>query len=124
VFHVTGSILTDTKKVLGIDEEYTAFDLDILMHINSSFATLQQLGIGPVDGFEIEDATETWDTFLDGNKPYNQIKTYIYLRVRQLFDPPTTSYLLDAMQKQIGEIEWRLRALREETEWVDPDVEV
>ena len=121
---MTGSILTDTKKVLGIDEEYTAFDLDILMHINSSFATLQQLGIGPVDGFEIEDATETWDTFLDGNKPYNQIKTYIYLRVRQLFDPPTTSYLLDAMQKQIGEIEWRLRALREETEWVNPDAEV
>jgi hypothetical protein len=123
VFHVTESILNSTKKALGIADDYTAFDRDIVMHINSVFSVLQQLGIGPTDGFEIADDSETWDTFLAGEKKYNQVKTLMYLRVRMLFDPPTTSYLVDAMQKQIGEIEWRIREFREETEWVNPDEE-
>jgi hypothetical protein len=115
------SILTSTKKALGIAEDYTAFDPDILMHINSVFVTLNQLGIGPASGFMIEDDTVTWDTFLGDDLRLNNVKTYVFLRVRVLFDPPSTSYLLDAMQKQIAELEWRMNVYRESTGWVDPD---
>lgn len=116
------SILTSTKKVLGIDDSYTAFDTDIIMHINSVFSTLNQLGLGPAQGFMIEDATAVWDDFLGTNSlKLNSVKTYMYLRVRMLFDPPTTSYLLTAMKEQITEHEWRLNVVREETAWVDPN---
>lgn len=115
------SILTSTKKVLGIDEDYTAFDEDILMHINSVFSTLNQLGIGPVDGFAIEDDTATWDSFLGSNPKFNSVKSYMYFKVRMMFDPPTTSFLIAAMQQQEQELTWRLNVLREETDWVDPD---
>jgi hypothetical protein len=118
---VIDSILTSTKKVLGIDADYTAFDEDILLHINSVFSTLNQLGIGPADGFAIEDATPTWDAFLDGDLKKNSVKSYMYLKVRMLFDPPSTSYLITAMEKQAQELEWRLNVVREDTEWVDPD---
>jgi hypothetical protein len=120
VFHLTDSILDGTKRALGIADDYLVYDQDILMHINSVFSTLQQLGIGPVDGFAIEDNSVEWDTFLEGNLKFNQVKTYMYLRVRLLFDPPTASYLLDSTKAQIGEFEWRIRAIREETEWVSP----
>jgi hypothetical protein len=118
---VIDSILTSTKKVLGIDEDYTAFDEDILMHINSVFSTLNQLGIGPVDGFAIEDDTATWDSFLGSNPKFNSVKSYMYFKVRMMFDPPTTSFLIAAMQQQEQELTWRLNVLREETDWVDPD---
>lgn len=102
------SILDKTKKLLGIEVEYTAFDIDIITHINSVFATLSQLGIGPEDGFSIEDGATQWVEFLE-NKPYlNQVKSYMYLRVRNLFDPPATSFALAANEKQIEEFEWRL----------------
>lgn len=115
------SILTSVKKILGIEEDYEAFDLDVMIHINSVFGTLNQLGIGPANGFEIEDATPTWDAFTGGDKRLNPVKTYVYLRVRLLFDPPTTSYLIDATKEQIKELEWRLNVYREQTEWVDPE---
>jgi hypothetical protein len=115
------SILTSTKKVLGIDESYTAFDVDILMHINSVFVTLNQLGVGPAVGFAIEDETTTWDAFLGTDLRLNNVKSYIYLRVRMLFDPPATSYLIEAMKTQILELEYRMNYYREETAWVDPD---
>lgn len=118
------SILTSVKKILGIDEGYTAFDLDIILHINSVFGTLNQLGIGPENGFEIEDATPTWDAFTGGDLRLNPVKTYVYLRVRLLFDPPTTSYLIDATKEQIKELEWRLNVYREQTAWVDPTTDV
>ena len=118
---MSDSILTSTKKNLGISEEYTAFDPDITMHINSVFSTLNQLGIGPLDGFEIEDASTNWSDFLDGDKNLNSVKTYVYLRVRLLFDPPTTSYLVTSLQNQLEQIEWRLNVYREDTEWVDPN---
>ena len=106
------SILTSTKKILGVDETYTVFDLDIMTHINSAFSTLNQLGIGPVDGFMIEDATAVWSDFLGTNSPkLNAVKTYVYLRVRMLFDPPTTSYLINALNEQIKELEWRLNVI-------------
>lgn len=116
------SILTSTKKILGIAEDYTAFDLDITTHINSAFSTLAQLGVGPTNGFMIEDKDDEWEDFLDTDDPqYNSVKSYLYLKVRQLFDPPTTSYLITAFEKQIQELEWRLNVLREETGWTDPN---
>jgi hypothetical protein len=116
------SILTGTKQILGLDESYTAFDFDVITHINSAFATLNQLGIGPDDGFMIEDATAVWDDFYTDNLPLNPVKTYVYLRVRMLFDPPTTSYMIEAMQKQIAELEWRLNIAASSTDLVElPD---
>lgn len=117
------SILTSTKKILGITEDYTVFDLDIITHINTAFSTLAQLGVGPADGFMIDDATYMWEDFL-GEVPdfqNNSVKSYVFLKVRQLFDPPQTSYLITAVEKQIQELEWRLNVHREETSWVDPD---
>lgn len=114
------SILKSVKKVLGLDADYTAFDLDILMHINSVFTILQQLGIGPDTGFAIEDDTATWDTFLGTDPKLNSVKSYIWLRVRLLFDPPQTSFLIQAMEKQIQELEWRLNVNREAVSWVNP----
>jgi len=108
------------KKILGIAEDYTAFDVDILMHINSVLSTLNQLGIGSEIGFSIEDATSTWDDFLDNDLRLNSVKSYVYLRVRLLFDPPGTSYHIQAMRDQIQELEWRLNVVREETGWTDP----
>ena len=118
---MTESILTSTKKILGIEEDYTAYDVDILMHINSVFSTINQLGIGPVDGFSIEDADATWDAFLGSDLRLNSVKQYVYLQVRLFFDPPSTSYLVDAFKNQVKELEWRLNVVREEDAWIDPD---
>jgi len=118
---MSASILNSTKKILGLDPDYTAFDEDIITHINTVFVTLNQLGIGPEDGFSIEDAVPTWDEFLDNNPLLNSIKTYVYLRVRLLFDPPATMYLLTSMKEQIQEIEWRINVQREGVSWVDPN---
>jgi hypothetical protein len=118
---VADSILTSVKKILGIAEDYEAFDVDILMHINSVFSTLNQLGIGPADGFMIEDASATWDDFIPDDPRFNSVKTYVCLRVRLLFDPPTTSYLITALENQFRELEWRLNVVREGDSWTDPD---
>lgn len=117
------SILKNTKKILGIDAEYTAFDLDIITHINSALSILDQLGVGPVGGAMIEDDTAEW-TLLDlPQNQTNMVKTYLYLKVRSLFDPPATSFLIDAVNKQIEEHEWRLRAAREQTLYTVPTME-
>jgi hypothetical protein len=115
------SILTSTKKILGLAEDYTAFDLDIITHINTTFSTLTQLGIGPAEGFMIEDERAVWDDYFSDDNQLNSIKSYVFLRVKQLFDPPTISYLVDAQERQIEQLEWRLNVHREETGWVDPD---
>jgi hypothetical protein len=117
------SILKSTKKILGIAEDYTVFDLDIITHINSAFSTLTQLGVGPVEGFIIEDDSDLWTDFIDVNVDFqwNSVKSYVFLRVRMLFDPPQTSYLISASERQIQELEWRLNVHREETDWVDPN---
>lgn len=117
---MSDSILTSTKKVLGIDEAYTAFDPDILMHVNSVFSTLNQLGIGPVEGFEVVDSSASWSDFLGGDPRLNSVKTYVYLRVRLVFDPPGTSFLVDSMNKQIQQMEWRLNVQREATDYTAP----
>ena len=114
------SILESTKKILGIDAGYVVFDQDIIMHINSVFSTLEQLGIGPVDGYMIEDNVSTWEDFIGLDNRLNAVKTYVYLRVRMLFDPPQTSYHLTAIKEQITELEWRLNVKREGESWTSP----
>jgi hypothetical protein len=115
------SILISTKKILGLAENYTAFDLDIITHINTAFSTLTQLGVGPDEGFMIEDERDKWDDYLNDDNQLNSVRSYVFLRVRQLFDPPTTSYLIDAQERQIEQLEWRLNVHREETAWVNPE---
>lgn len=119
---MTDSILDNIKKILGLDPGYTVFDPDVIIHINSVFSTLNQLGIGPVDGFMIEDSAATWNTFIGNDPRLNNIKTYVYLRVRLLFDPPSTSFVIDAMQTQIKELEWRINVQREGEAWTDPNL--
>mgnify|MGYP001190343655 CR=1 FL=1 len=102
-----GSILDDVKKVLGLDTEYTVFDKDLIIHINTVFMILNQIGVGPHDGFTINDNSTTLTEYVNDDK-LEAIKTYIYLRVRLLFDPPTNSFLITAMESQMREIEWRL----------------
>lgn len=108
-----GSILKSTKKILGLAEDYTAFDPDVVTHINAAFSILNQLGVGPAEGFMIEDENEDWDEFIVPQNQLNLVKTYVYLKVRMLFDPPTTSFLIEATNKQIEEYEWRLNEFRE-----------
>jgi len=116
------SILKSTKKNLNVVPDDHSFDLDIMTHINAAFSILTDLGVGPVAGFVIEDEVAEWDTYLsDDLVKLSKVKTYVYLRTKLLFDPPTTSYLLEATKQQIQELEWRLNANREESQWVDPD---
>lgn len=116
------SILSSTKKSLNLAEDYEAFDPDIIMHINSVFSTLNQLGVGPADGFMIEDKETTWDAFLGSDPRLNHVKTYVFLRVKLLFDPPSTGFHTTAIEHQIKELEWRLNVQREDTAWVDPEL--
>lgn len=105
---VPNSILDTTKKALGISPDDPTFDVDIIMHINSVFGTLAQLGVGPEDGFEIEGKSSLWVDYLGGNKLINSVKSLMYLQVRIWFDPPTTSFDLTAKQDQLKELQWRL----------------
>jgi len=119
---VDQSILDSVKKMVGVDPSLTVFDLDILTHINTVFADLEQLGVGPVGGFMIEDNVPTWDAFLAGDVRISSVKSYVYFRVRLMFDPPQTGYLVDSMQKQVEKMEWRLNVTREGDSWIDPNV--
>ena len=114
------SILTSVKKNLGLDESYEFFDDDILLLINGVFATLNQLGLGPDDGFSISDKTTTWDAYLNGDLRLESLKTFVFLKVRLAFDPPATSFAIDAFNKQAEELLWRLSVVREGDEWTDP----
>ena len=103
------SILTSIKKLLGIAEEYEHFDADIIMHINSVFMTLTQLGVGPSGGFYIEDEQAVWTDYIPDMTKLQAVKTYIYLKVRLVFDPSSLgSATLAAYERQIQELEWRL----------------
>lgn len=115
------SILNSTKKVLGIDPSYTAFDQDILTHVNAIFSTLHQMGLGPDAGFAIEDEEALWTDFEADPILLNHIRTYVYLKVRLIFDPPATSFVLAALEKQAQELEFRLSLAREGNDWVDPN---
>jgi hypothetical protein len=102
------SILTSIKKLLGITAEYTHFDTDLIVHINSVLMVLNQLGVGPEEGFFIEDESSSWVDFLGDNTNIELVKTYVYLKVKLLFDPPLSSAAIDSTNRLISEFEWRL----------------
>ena len=102
------SILVSIKKLLGISEDYDYFDQDIIMHINAAFMVLTQLGIGPSEGFLITDDTDTWNDFIDDSTNLGSIQSYVYMKVKLMFDPPQNSFTVDSMQKLVNELEWRL----------------
>lgn len=108
------SILTSIKKLLGIAEADTSFDTDLIIHINSVFVILRQLGVGPKNGFFIEDDSATWSDYLNDVAKLNTVKSYIYMKVRLMFDPPTGTQIMDAMTRNISELEWRINATAEE----------
>lgn len=101
------SILTSIKKLLGITEDYTHFDPDLIMHINSVLMILTQLGVGPSEGFTIEDETATWNDFVQDSN-LECVKSYIHLKVKLLFDPPLSSAHIESINRMISEFEWRL----------------
>lgn len=104
----TESILTSIKKLLGITEEYTHFDSDIIMHINSVLVILTQLGVGSADGFTISDDSSTWKDFMGEDKKFEFVKSYVHLKVKLLFDPPLSSAVMESMNRMISELEWRI----------------
>lgn len=106
---MSDSVLTTIKQMLGYDEDYEAFDTDIIVLINSAFLVLNQIDIGPDVPFTISDKTATWADFVSGDTNFEAIKTFIYLKVKVVFDPPTSSYVLDAYNKQMDEYLVRLR---------------
>lgn len=109
------SILQTTKKNLGIDASYDAFDLDVITHINAAIATLGDLGVGPTDGLEVTGEDEVWsDLIIDTDLRSSRVKSYIYLHVRRAFDPPGTGFLSTSIDNQINELVWRISAQREE----------
>jgi hypothetical protein len=107
------SVLTSTKKVLGLAEDYTAFDEDVIMHINSAFFSLHQLGVGQENGFAIEDDVAEWTDFTVPSVDLNAVKQYVYTKVRIAFDPPGTSFHIESLDKLAKELEWRLNTSRE-----------
>lgn len=110
--NMSDSILTSIKKQLNIGEEYTAFDSDIILLINSALSVLNQLGVGPAGGFSIADSSETWDMFIDDSR-LNMVFQEVYLRVRMAFDPPNGS-VLSSMESTLKELDWRLTVAAEE----------
>lgn len=104
------SILTSIKKMLGVTEEYNYFDADIIMHINSVLMILTQLGVGPAEGFIIEDETSTWADFIPDSTRFEAVKSYVFLKVKLLFDPPASSSVIESYNRSITEFEWRLNA--------------
>lgn len=113
------SILTSIKKLLGIGEDYEHFDADIIMHINSVLMILTQLGVGPAEGFSIQDKTKTWTDFLgDDSTQLEGVRSYVYMKVRLMFDPPTSSAAIESMTRLANEFEWRLNVTGEKSKSV------
>jgi hypothetical protein len=116
------SILNSTKKTMGIQPDYSAFDPDILMHINSALAVVVQLGVGAPT--VIEDETATWDSLGVTTEDLSMVKNLVYLKTRLGFDPPQTSFSIEAIERQIRELEFRLNVNREEDQWTEPTPEI
>lgn len=102
------SILTSIKKLLGPTDTYTPFDADIIMHINTVFMTLHQLGVGPSAGFKIADETALWSSYLSDSILLEAVKSYVYMKVKLMFDPPSSSFVLESYKALCSELEWRL----------------
>ena len=107
------SILTSIKKLLGITEEYDQFDADLIMHINSVLMVLGQLGVGPEEGFSIKDDSAIWADFIPEGSTLEAVKSFVYLKVKLLFDPPLNSAIIESINRQIGEYEWRINVAAE-----------
>lgn len=105
---MTESIFNTIKKMLGLSVDYTAFDADILVHINSVFMVLHQLGVGPEDVYSIDGPSQKWEDFSEEINTYSAIKSYMFLSVKLLFDPNQTSFVNDSLSRQKQELEWRL----------------
>ena len=115
---ITESILTSIKKLLGIDAEYKHFDPDLIMHINSVLSILTQLGVGPPNGFSITGNGEKWNDFITKeSNNFSLVKSYMHLKVKLLFDPPLSSAVIESINKQISEFEWRLNVAAESVQW-------
>lgn len=114
------SILDSIKKVLGIDPSYTIYDIDVILHINSVFSTLNQLGIGPASAFSITDNTAKWSDFLGANPNVEAVKSYVFMRVKLIFDSATmTSFVINSFQAQIDQMEWRFTVAADEFARID-----
>lgn len=111
---ITDSVLNSQKKLLGIDTAYKVFDDDLIIHINTIFGTLHQLGVGPQDQFTIDSELDTWSGFTTNNKIMHEVKTYMYLSLRLLFDPPANSFVYSGMKQQLDEYTWRLTVKADE----------
>lgn len=118
------SILTSIKKLLGIAEEYEHFDPDLIMHINSVFSILTQLGVGPSEGFSIEDKNAVWSDFILEKSKIECVKSYIHHKVKLLFDPPLGSAVIDSMERTIKELEWRLMVAVDPVQTSDGEEEI
>lgn len=113
------SILTSVKKLLGLTEDYTEFDSDIIMCINSAIGVLTQCGVGPVEGFRVTSKDETWEQFVGEDARFEMVRTYIFLKAKIVFDPPTSSTVLECYKEQIKETEVRLNYLVDPKEMFD-----
>ena len=112
------SILTSIKKLLGPREDDTSFDVDIIMGINTALSILTQIGVGPVTGFSISDKTTVWNDYLPNVNTHELVKTYVYLKVKLIFDPPGSSAVVEVINRQLSELEWRISILVESGEGV------
>lgn len=110
---MSNSILGTIKKLIGYDESYHVFDLDLIVAINSSFMILNQLGVGPKEPFSIKDENATWADFFGDKEIFELAKSYVYLRVKLLFDAPNSGVLHQAVERQISEFEWRMQVQAE-----------
>lgn len=113
---VTESILLSVKKLCGVAPEYKAFDDDFILWINAALSDVNQLGVGPAEGFEIEDEFSEWIEFLGDSPIYNRVKTYVAKHVRLSFDPPNTSFGIQMIKEQLEEQAWRIVAAQEDIE--------
>ena len=114
---LTDSILDSIKKLIGPGVEHNFFDSDLIMHINSAFMILNQVGVGPIIPFKIYDNTATWQDFISDRDNYQSIIDYVYLRCKLIFDPPSSSFVLSALKEQQQELEWRLNIMAETPTW-------
>ena len=110
------SMLTSIKKMLGIAEEYTQFDADLIMHINSVLSILTQIGVGPSEGFAIEDDVAVWTDFVPANPKLELIKSYTYMKVKLIFDPPLSSSVIESLNRLTSELEWRIQVAADPVE--------
>ena len=117
---MSDSILDSIKKLIGTSVEYDVFDSDLIMHINSAFMILCQIGIGPTTPFRIYDRFSTWQDFLSDRDHFQSVIDYVYLRCKLIFDPPSSSFVLSSYKEQLNELEWRLNVMAETPTWSEP----